>query len=85
MSAGALDTPVTTRRRMVVALGASLVATMLAPAPLVSRRRQLEDQVADLKTRRAAMEPDAYLAALERLLVDLARVSRDLRRRMAPS
>ena len=73
--------------RMHVGAGveATLGVTDPSLAPLVTRRRQLEDQVADLKTRKLEMDPAVYLEALERLLVDLARVSRDLRRRMAPS
>ena len=73
--------------RMHVGAGLELAPGVTDPTlvPLMTRRRQLEDQVADLKARKAEMEADAYLDALERLLVDLARVSRDIRRRLAAS
>lgn len=54
-------------------------------APLVARRTGLESQVHDLKTRKDQMDPQVYLAELERLLVELARVSRQIRLRTASS
>ena len=49
--------------------------------PLVERRDALEDQVADLRVRSADLEAVAYERELERLLIELARVSREIRRR----
>ena len=48
---------------------------------LVERRDALEDQVADLRSRRDDLEAVAYERELERLLIELARVSREIRRR----
>jgi hypothetical protein len=39
----------------------------------------LEAQVDALKARRSTMAPDAYQAELERLLLELARISAELR------
>ena len=64
---------------------ATPVITDPALAPLVARRAELEDQVADLRAGRAELDPEAYWAELERLLIELARVSREIRRRSAPS
>ena len=49
--------------------------------PLVERRDALEDQVADLQSRRDGLEAVAYERELEQLLIELARVSREIRRR----
>lgn len=54
-------------------------------APLVARRTDLEAQVHDLRTRKDQMDPQVYLAELERVLVELARVSRQIRLRAANS
>ena len=61
------------------------VVTDPALASLVARRAELEEQVADLKTSKEELEPDVYRAELERLLIDLARVSGEIRRRGATS
>ena len=79
------DGPLAARLHVGAGVETAIGVTDPSLAPLVTRRRQLEDEVADLKARKTEMAPDAYLDALERLLVDLARVSRDLRRGMAPS
>ena len=47
--------------------------------PLVDRREQLEAAIAALKAQRTTMAPDAYQRDLEGLLVDLARVSQQIR------
>lgn len=54
-------------------------------APLVTRREELEDLVAALRVRKDGMSLDVYQRELERLLVDLARVSREIRRRTSTS
>jgi hypothetical protein len=46
-----------------------------AAAASAKRQRELESQIEDLKRRRASMPPAAYDAELERLLLELARVS----------
>jgi hypothetical protein len=46
---------------------------------LAARRVALEAEIESLKGRRAAMPQDAYQAELERLLLELARVSAELR------
>jgi hypothetical protein len=53
--------------------------------PLVERQDALEDRVAELRGRKDDLEVDAYQRELERLLVELARVSREIRRRTAAS
>jgi hypothetical protein len=64
--------------------GALARATFLQPssipadavaAAVVRRQRELESQIDDLKRKRPSMPPAAYDAELERLLLDLARVS----------
>ena len=45
----------------------------------MARRGALEEAVHALKAARAGMPPAAYLEALERTLIDLARVSRQIR------
>lgn len=52
-----------------------------ALAPLVARREALEAEVAALRTRKTALPAAEYARELERLLVELARVSRELRQR----
>lgn len=47
---------------------------------LMARRAALDVQVAELRAVRESMAPERYAAELERLLLELARVSRDLRR-----
>jgi hypothetical protein len=73
--------------RVYVGAGIELPAAVADPAlaPLVARRDALEAQLADLKARKDQMEPDQYAADLERLLIELARVSRQIRLRAASS
>ena len=52
-------------------------------APLVRRRQELRQAVDDLKAAKTGMSEDMYLRDLERVLIELARVSRQMRR--APS
>ena len=47
---------------------------------LAARRAALDVEVAELRAARESMAPERYAAELERLLLELARVSRDLRR-----
>ena len=49
--------------------------------PLVERRNALEDQVANLRSRSDDLDEVAYGRELEQLLIELARVSREIRRR----
>jgi hypothetical protein len=48
---------------------------------LVRRRAALEEQVEELKARKPMLQPGEYEKELERLLIELARVSREIRRR----
>lgn len=48
---------------------------------LLQRRSALQIDVDDLKQRRQLMTPDEYQQEFEKLMLDLARVSRDIRRR----
>ena len=48
---------------------------------LLQRRTTLETEVGDLKIRRTFMPPDEYAAEFERLMIELATVSRDIRLR----
>ena len=48
---------------------------------LLQRRAALQIDVDDLKQRRQLMTPDEYQQEFEKLMLDLARVSRDIRRR----
>lgn len=52
-----------------------------ALAELLQRRAALEAQVDDLRARKALMPADEYAREFERMMIDLARVSRDIRRR----
>ncbi len=52
-----------------------------ALAEMLQRRAALEAQVDDLRARKALMPPDEYAREFERVMIDLARVSRDIRRR----
>ena len=47
---------------------------------LAARRAALDIEVAELRASRDSMAPERYAAELERLLLELARVSRDMRR-----
>lgn len=69
--------------------GALASVTYLQPAggspgaerrALLKRQAELEGQIEDLKLRRPSLSPDAYEAELERLLVELARISAELRK-----
>ena len=63
--------------------GVELPATVADPAlaPLVARREALEAEVAALRARKDTLAEPEYAQELERLLVELARVSRELRQR----
>jgi hypothetical protein len=50
-----------------------------ALAELVRRRRVLEAEAEDLRSRKDAMDPDVWLAEFEQLMIELARVSRAIR------
>jgi len=50
-----------------------------AQAALVRRRAELESQLEELKARKEQMPPDQYDAELEKLLVEIARISAQLR------
>ena len=54
-----------------------------ALGPLVARRDALQTEVAALRERKQTLPAAEYAQELERLLVELARVSRELRRRAA--
>ena len=47
---------------------------------LAARRATLDVEVAELRSARESMAPERYAAELERLLLELARVSREMRR-----
>jgi hypothetical protein len=51
---------------------------------LLQKRALLQLDVDDLKQRRQLMTPDEYQSEFERLMIDLARVSRDIRARQKP-
>lgn len=52
-------------------------------APLVARREGLADRVAGLRSRKGSMNAAEYARELEQALVELARVSREIRQRTA--
>ena len=66
-------------------LGAGLeeaeVVTDPRLAPLVAKRQELRQAIDDLKAVKADMSPERYLGDLERVLIELARVSRQIRLR----
>jgi hypothetical protein len=71
-----------------VASGSYLDEDVVGAAPadeallaLLQKRATLELDVADLKQRRLLMAPDDYQKEFERLMIELARASRDIRRR----
>ena len=70
-------------------LGAGLeeaeVVTDPRLAPLVARREELRQVVDDLKAAKADRSAEAYLRDLERVLLELARVSRQIRLRASSS
>jgi hypothetical protein len=51
---------------------------------LLQKRVSLQADVDDLKQRRQLMTPDEYQNEFEKLMIDLARVSRDIRARQRP-
>jgi hypothetical protein len=52
---------------------------------LLQKRASLQIDVEDLKQRRLLMTPDEYQQEFERVMIDLARVSRDIRQRQRNS
>lgn len=56
-------------------------ATDPALAELLQRRAALEAQVDDLRARKPLMAADEYAREFEKVMIDLARVSREIRRR----
>jgi hypothetical protein len=58
--------------------------TANAPAALVARKSQLEAQVDSLRRRKDSMPAEEYERQLEKLLVDLARVSQSMREGGSP-
>jgi hypothetical protein len=56
-------------------------ATDPALADLLQRRAALEVQVDDLRARKPLMAPEEYAREFERVMIDLARVSREIRRK----
>ena len=69
--------------RLVLSAGIEERELMSDPvlAPLVARRIALETQVEHLRLRKVDIAPESYLEELERLLIELARVSREIRAR----
>ncbi len=63
---------------------ARAAATANAPATLVSRKSELEAQVDSLRRRKDSMAAEEYEQQLEKLLVDLARVSQAIREAGSP-
>lgn len=59
-------------------------ATANAPAALVARKSELEAQVDSLRRRKDSMAAEEYERQLEKLLVDLARVSQAIREGGSP-
>ena len=53
--------------------------------PILTRRAALVEKVEDIKLRKATLTSERYMAKFERLIVELAQVSRKIRRRMAVS
>ena len=52
-------------------------------APLIARREDLADRVAGLRSRKESIDAAKYARELEQVLVELARVSREIRQRTA--
>jgi hypothetical protein len=59
----------------------STVPTDPALAELLQKRASLEAQVDDLRARKVLMPADEYAKEFERVMIDLARVSREIRRK----
>jgi hypothetical protein len=55
-------------------------AASVAAAKLIKERTRLEEEVEQLKTRKSELPPTEYENALEKLLIELAKVSRDIRK-----
>ncbi len=55
-------------------------ARSVAAARLVKERTRLEEEVEQLKTRKGALPESEYETSLEKLLIELAKVSRDIRK-----
>jgi hypothetical protein len=72
------------RRFIVGGTRTATAATGNAPAALVARKSQLEAQVDSLRRRKESMAADEYEQQLEKLLVDLARVSQAIREGGSP-
>ena len=68
--------------RLYLGAGLEQVEVVADPrlAPLMVRRRALRRELDELQAAKADMSAEAYLRDLERVLVELARVSRQLRR-----
>ena len=79
------DGAVAARTYVGASVAVSAVVTDPSLTPLVVQREELEGAVAELTARKGTMDAEAYTAELERLLVDLARVSREIRRRLTTS
>ena len=62
-----------------------MVVTDSFLAPLILQRDKIEDQVAGLIARKSSVNPEAYWRELERLLIDLARVSHEIRHQTSPA
>ena len=73
--------------RMFVGAGVDPPLILSDPSllPLVEQRDALELQVAELRSRKDDLEGRVYERELERLLIELARVSREIRQRTAAS
>ncbi len=73
--------------RFYVGAGAEVKPVIADPmlTSLMDRRAELEDKIADLKANKDELESETYRIELERLLIDLARVSRGIRQRMTTS
>ena len=73
-------------RRFIIGKGTGSAVASGAPAgsPLATKKAQLEAQVDSLRRQKETMAADAYERELERLLVELARVSQAIREGKAP-
>jgi hypothetical protein len=65
-------------------LGAAVTATSSDPQvqKLIARQQELTEQIDDLRRRRASMTPEDFDREFEKLIIDLALVSRDVRRQV---
>ena len=78
---GALST------RIFIGAGVDVPQAVSDPAlvPLIAERDALEDRVAELKSRKDRVKAAVYVTELEQLLIELARVSREIRGRTSGS